>query len=189
VPRDGLLENQHAGEGLWGCTNLIGNSAEDELRRAETVCDFLEAIAQTVCEVVGGVDLPLITCPVMRLVQDAVCSEVPHLGVSVGDILLHAQESLAWLVLAITHGAELLQVVLGSLLGMLTPESGANSFFASTLEFNLVVCSTLVRIRSKPETLQDIPLQWHTYALSSVTRFSASSYLSRSAAEPQGVVV
>jgi hypothetical protein len=128
-----------------GKTNLVGNSAEHELGRAEAVGDFFKAIAQTMSEIVGGINLPLIPCPVMRLVENAVCGEIPHLGVSIGDILLHAQEGFAWLVLSIAHGAEFLEVVFRRLLCMLAPETRACSLFASTLELYLVIYTISVK--------------------------------------------
>ena len=99
----------------------------------------LEAIAQAVGEIVGWVDLPLVACPVVWLVEYTVRRKVPHLRVPIGDILLHAQECLPWLVLAIPHSTELLEVVFGGLVGMFAPETRAGSLFSPTLQLDLVV--------------------------------------------------
>ena len=58
------------------------------------------------CEVVCGINSPLISGAVVRLVQDSVGCEVPHLGVAVGHVLLHAKEGFLRRVLAVSHGPE-----------------------------------------------------------------------------------
>ena len=72
--------------------------------------DFLNAITQTVREVVGWVNLPLAAGEVVLLVlgaHDAPGEQIPHLRVRVCDILLHAQSCLARLVFSVAHGTEL----------------------------------------------------------------------------------
>lgn len=91
----------------------------------------------------------------MRLVEHAVGSKIPHLGVAIGDldlsvgafraqrrltyVLLHAQECFPWLVLPVAHVAELLQVFLNRLLGVLAPETGAGPLLATALKLEVLI--------------------------------------------------
>lgn len=61
-----------------------------------------------------------------------------HLGVSIGNVLLHSQEGLPGLVFAITHSPELLEVGLDALLGVRASESLAVAF-TTTLGLDLVI--------------------------------------------------
>lgn len=101
--------------------------------------DALEAIAQAVCEVVCRIDLPLGSRPEVRplVLRDSIRREIPHLRVSVGDILLHTQESSLRLVLAITHITELLKVGLHILFCMRAAISRRGASFTTTLQFDL----------------------------------------------------
>ena len=118
---------------------LIRDTAENELGGAEGVGDALEAIAKAVSEIVGRVDLPLASGPVVRLVENSVSSKIPHLGVAVGNILLHAEESFPGLVFSVAHIAELLEVLLDRLLGVLAAETGAGALLTTALELDLVI--------------------------------------------------
>jgi hypothetical protein len=102
------------------------------------MCDALKAITQTMGKVIGGINLPVPTRAVVRGISlDAVGSQVPHLGVAVCDVLLHSQESLAGLVFAVAHVAELGQVVLDGLVGVLAAVTWRRALFATSLEFYL----------------------------------------------------
>jgi hypothetical protein len=91
----------------------------------------------------------------MGLVEHTVSRKIPHLGVAIGDlaklvgeheaqcrltyVLLHAQECFPRLVLPVAHVAELLQVLLDGLLGVLAPEAGAGPLLATALELEVLV--------------------------------------------------
>lgn len=95
--------------------------------------DILEAVAKAVCEVVSGENLPFWSADVLLLVfGDSVGGEIPHLGVGVCDVLLHAQESSLRRVFAVTHVLEFLNVCFHILLGVLAAVSRAFLAFLST---------------------------------------------------------
>lgn len=71
------------------------------------VRDVLNAIDEAVCKVICRVDLPLVACPVVGSIEDTISREIPHLGIAVGEVLLHAEEGFLWLILAVLHGLEL----------------------------------------------------------------------------------
>lgn len=85
------------------------------------------------CKVICGENLPFWSTNVLLLVfGDSVGGEIPHLGVGVCDILLHAQESGLWRVFAIAHVLELLDVCLNILLGVFAAVSRTFLAFLST---------------------------------------------------------
>jgi hypothetical protein len=59
------------------------------------------------------------------------------LRISIGNVLLHAQKHLFWLVLAVTHVAELGEVVFGGLLGVAASISFVSTLLAASLELDL----------------------------------------------------
>jgi hypothetical protein len=129
------------------------------------VCNTLETIAKTVCEIVGREDLPLRSSVVrLLLLGYSVGGKIPHLGVTTCDILLHAKESSLGLVFSVVHILELLEVCLDVLLGMLTSVTGALLSFLSTaleLDLGLVtmadVCLFLLdKLLSKVEELLEV---------------------------------
>lgn len=103
------------------------------------MCDTLETIAKTVCEIVGRENLPLGRSVVNLLVlRYAVGRKIPHLRVAVCDVLLHAEESSLGCVFSIVHILELLEVCLDILLGMGATVSGTFlSFLSTTLKLDL----------------------------------------------------
>lgn len=90
-------------------------------------------------------------------------------------ILLHAQECLPRLVLAVAHIAELLEVFFGCLLGMLAAEAWGSALLAAALKLEVVICLSQLQLDNRLRPQVDVPPQWQTYALSSVVSFSASS--------------
>jgi hypothetical protein len=65
------------------------------------------AITQGVREVIRGVTFPLVTGPVVvRILENSVGNEIPHLRIGIIKILLHAERSLARLVFTIPHGSK-----------------------------------------------------------------------------------
>lgn len=102
------------------------------------MCNVLEAIAETVGEVVGGVNLPLVLGSVVLLLEDSVSCEIPHLRVAALDVLLHSKEGGLRLVFAIAHISKLLKVGLDVLLGVLASISRSTcSLLSTTLELDL----------------------------------------------------
>lgn len=101
--------------------------------------DAFETVAKAVCEVIGREDLPLGSSVVrLLLLGYPVRGKIPHLGVSTGDILLHAEERGHGLVFAVVHVLELLEVRLDVLLGVLASVSRALlAILSSTLELDL----------------------------------------------------
>lgn len=118
---------------------LVAFTRQNELGSTQTVCDTLETIAKTVCEVVSREDLPLGSSVVNLLVLGyPVSSEIPHLRVAVCDILLHAKESSLGCVFAVVHILELLKVCLDILLSVLASVAGSLlSLLSTTLKFDL----------------------------------------------------
>ena len=61
------------------------------------------------CEVISGVDLPLVSSTVMVLLDHAKSGQIPHLRtafVGICQTLLHAKVSLPNLIFTIPHGSE-----------------------------------------------------------------------------------
>lgn len=74
----------------------------------------------------------------LLLLGYSVGGKIPHLGVTVCDILLHTKESSLGLVFAVVHILELLEVCLNVLLSMLASVTGALlSFLSTALELDL----------------------------------------------------
>lgn len=80
--------------------------------------DPLECVAQAVGKIICRINLPLVSCSVVRLVEHSVGSKIPHLGVSALDILLHAQECGSRFIFSVSHIAELGQVLLWALVSV-----------------------------------------------------------------------
>lgn len=99
----------------------------------------LETVAKAVRKVIGREDLPARGSDVLGLLLgDTVSSKIPHLGVAVGDVLLHAEEGRLGLVFSIVHVLELLKVGSDILLGVLAAVSGTLlTLLSSTLELDL----------------------------------------------------
>lgn len=88
---------------------FVGDAGKGEFGGAERVGDVLEAIAQTMREVVGWVYPPFVAGAVMLFFEDAIGGQIPHLRVAVCDVLLHAEEGFSGLIFAVSHGSELCQ--------------------------------------------------------------------------------
>ena len=61
------------------------------------------------CEVISGVDIPLVTGTVVMVLLDHASGQIPHLGtafVGICQTLLHAKVSLPSLIFTIPHGSE-----------------------------------------------------------------------------------
>lgn len=87
---------------------FVAFPGRDKFSRTQAVSNTLDAIAQTMREVVRGVYFPLVArSVVVGFLGNPVCCDIPHLGVGVFNVLLHAKQSLLRLVLAISHTAEL----------------------------------------------------------------------------------
>lgn len=101
--------------------------------------DALEAVAQTVREIIGRVDLPFRPRPEMGVLVlgDPVRGDVPHLGVGVLYVLLHAQPGRLGRVLAVSHAPELLEIGLDVLLCVLASISRAGPVLAAALQLGL----------------------------------------------------
>ena len=69
----------------------------------EHLRDVLEAIAETVREVVCGIDSPLVVRTMMWCGEYTICDKVPHHRVPRFEILLHPQNRLTRLVSAVLH--------------------------------------------------------------------------------------
>mmetsp|Transcript_7234 Transcript_7234/g.30785 ORF Transcript_7234/g.30785 Transcript_7234/m.30785 type:complete len:487 (-) Transcript_7234:1111-2571(-) len=85
---------------------LVGLAADRELKRAKRMRDVLQRVADAVRVVVGRVDAPLVACVGVRLVDDPVRHHVPHVGVGVLHVALHAEHGLALGELALAHVLE-----------------------------------------------------------------------------------
>lgn len=92
------------------------------------------------------------------LLGNSVGGEIPHLGVAVLYVLLHAEERSLGLVLAVVHVLELLQVGLDILVGVLASVSWAFfTLFSSALELNLgLVAVTNVSLLFLDELLGEV---------------------------------
>jgi hypothetical protein len=100
----------------------------------------LEAIAETVGEIIGRVDLPVPASSVVRSVcLNTICGKVPHLRVPISDILLHAQEDFSRLVFAIAHISELGEVFFRALVGVCASVAFVGTFFSASLILDLGV--------------------------------------------------
>lgn len=114
----------------------------------------------------------------MGLVEHTVGSKIPHLGVAIGDlgrsveehetkgrltyVLLHAQECFPRLVFSVAHVAELLQVFLDGLLGVLAPEAGTRPLLAAALKLEILVYCCQLWTEQWPSKGTNIPPQWQT---------------------------
>ena len=74
--------------------------------------DVLKTIAQAVCEVICRIDDPVAGRAVVRRVDYPICHEIPHLRVTLFEILLHPHRHLALNVLAVFHILEDLERLL-----------------------------------------------------------------------------
>lgn len=104
----------------------------------------LEAIAQTMREVVCGVHSPFVSGTMMCsmvFLWYAVCEQVPHLRVSVLQILLHSQSCFACLVFAVPHSSKLSEAFGDWSVAMRTCISRFPFAFSSTaLSYDLGFC-------------------------------------------------
>ena len=82
-----------------------------ELEGADRVGDLFDIVGLAVGEVVHGIDAPLVTGAVVRLVEDTVHHGIAHVHVGRGHIYLCPQHLLAVLVFAVAHLAEEAQVL------------------------------------------------------------------------------
>ena len=101
--------------------------------------DILEAIAQTMREVVSGVDFPFVVCPVVRGVQDTICHKIPHHRIPGFQILLHSEDCLTGLVRPVPHLLELRERLLHGPVSMHTRLTGTTLLTAAICE-DLVSC-------------------------------------------------
>lgn len=103
--------------------------------------DAFEAITQTMREIISRVDNPLIAGPVVRLLQHAVSSDIPHgrVVVPIRQPLSHTEKSRLWFIFAVAHVAEFLEVRFDIRISMFTAESRA-VLLPTTLQ--LEVCIT-----------------------------------------------
>lgn len=116
--------------------------------------DTLEAIAQTVGEVVSREDLPVWGAHMRRLLRRyTVGCEIPHLRIAVGNVLLHAKKGRARLIFSISHILELLHIGFDVLVGMFAAESRSFlSVLPTTLKLDLLLATmTYVRLFSSDE--------------------------------------
>jgi hypothetical protein len=89
---------------MSGYTTFRQSTSRERLNNIRNV---LEAVDQTVREVICWVDLPLVSCPMVRSEKNAICDQVPHLWVWVIEVLLHAEDSFSRPVLPEFHVLEL----------------------------------------------------------------------------------
>ena len=71
--------------------------------------NVLEAINETVGKVVCWVDSPLIASAMMRRFQYSIGCQIPHLRISIREVLLHSQECFLGFVFPVLHALELSQ--------------------------------------------------------------------------------
>lgn len=95
-------------------------------------------------EIVGRIDSPGRSGPVVRLLQYSVCRKVPHLRVAVFNILQHSQESFPGLVFTVPHASEFGQIVFYALLCVGTSKPGPSMVHASSLGFKVLVCPKIL---------------------------------------------
>lgn len=100
--------------------------------------NLLEAVAETMGEIVCGVDFPSIPRSKVRLLLlgNSKGREVPHLRVTALDILVHAQKGSLRLVLTIAHITKLLEAHLHVLFRMLAAISWQGASFTAPLHFD-----------------------------------------------------
>ncbi len=139
-----------------------------------------EAIAETMREVICRIHSPLVSSTVMCsmvFLWYAVGEQVPHLRVTVFQILLHSQSCFACLVFAVPHSSELSEAFGDWSVAMRTCVSRFPFAFSSTaLSYDLGFCgaSAVVFLLDAPG--RDILVQWQTYARSFSTKASANAY-------------
>lgn len=59
------------------------------------------------CEIVCRINPPFVFSSMMRAFQDAICRQIPHLRISILEVLLHAEIGLLGFIFAILHVLEL----------------------------------------------------------------------------------
>jgi len=114
------------------------------------MCDILEAVTKTMCEVISRIDLPLRPCSVMLGVQNSICWQIPHLRVSIFDVLLHSEESFFGLVFAISHSPKLLQILFDRLFSMFAAIARTSRYavYLSSLGLQLLSYKVIRRLNS-----------------------------------------
>jgi hypothetical protein len=72
--------------------------------------DVLKRITQTVRKIVGWINTPGRSCAVMRLFNDTICREIPHVRIGVIEyILFHSKKGFLWFVFSVSHGAKFMK--------------------------------------------------------------------------------
>ena len=72
--------------------------------------DSFKAVTEAVGKVVCRIYPPLVSRAMMfsmLFLRDAICEQIPHLGIAIVQVLLHPQGGLSGLVFAMAHGSEL----------------------------------------------------------------------------------
>ena len=129
-------------------------------RQAVDERNVLEAITETVREVVCRVDLPLRSCSVMWRVEHAIRDQIPHHRVARLEILFHSQNRLAGLIEPVLH---LLELSKGLLDGSCPVDTSfpRSSFLAASVGEDLLRYAKVSVTVFVSETMH-IPVQWQT---------------------------
>lgn len=67
----------------------------------------LYTVNKAMRKIVRGINPPFVLGPLMGAFQDAICRKIPHLRISIPEILLHAEVGFLGLIFSILHVLEL----------------------------------------------------------------------------------
>ena len=108
-------------------------------RIGRNVRDVLKAIAETVSEVIRGVNSPLVVCAMVWCCKYTVRNQIPHHRVSRLKVLLHPQDGFAWFVGSVFHFLKLGQGLLDRSCTMCAGFPRA-TLIASTIRIDFLSC-------------------------------------------------
>lgn len=101
----------------------------------------LKAVAETMRKFISRVDAPLCARPQVRLLffGDSIRGNMPHLGIGILNVLLHAEPGSPGLIFPISHGTELGEVCLDVWVRVFVSISLAGSVLVAALQLGLGV--------------------------------------------------
>lgn len=102
--------------------------------------NVLERIDQAVSEIIGRIDAPCVVCSMMRFLQCSISDQIPHLGITILQILFHTQHCFARSISSILHFLKGIQGFLARPIAMFTSFT-RSMIWSSSICMNLLGCT------------------------------------------------
>ena len=103
--------------------------------------NVLERIDQAVSEIIGRIDAPCVVCSMMRFLQCSISDQIPHLRVTILQVLLHTQSCFARSIASILHLFECVQRFLDRSIAMFASFT-RSMVWPSSICMNLFGCTS-----------------------------------------------